>query len=297
MIAPKALKNGDFIYITAPAKAVDEKDVLSAKIWFESQGYQVDVAKHCLGQHHYFSGTDQERTEDFQEGLNNPKYKAIFCARGGYGCVRIVAALDWSEFIQNPKWIIGFSDITVFHHKTLSLGIQSIHGIMAFGFEKNRLDTLSSLKNMLTHTKSTLTSDPYALNCFGSAEGALIGGNLTILYSLLATPLTLDFRNRILFIEEVGEHVYKIDRMLQTMEMHGVFDQISGLIVGGITEVEDTTPPFGKDVHTLIYERVQDKSIPVCFNFSTGHIDENLALGMGKKIMFVSDAAGGKILM
>lgn len=297
MIVPERLIKGDWVYLTAPAKAIAEKDVLAAKEWLMNQGFHVEVAKNCLGQHHYFSGTDQERTTDFQEGLDNPKYKAILCARGGYGCARIVEELDWTQFAQHPKWIIGFSDVTVFHHKTLSLGIQSIHSTMAFGIQKNTPFSLTSLSSLLFKGEVTVVSTPHPLNRLGSARGRLIGGNLTIVYSLLATQLKLDFRDNILFIEEVGEHVYKIDRMLQTLEMNGVFDQISGLVVGGITEPEDTTPPFGKDIETLICERVKHRDIPVCFGFPAGHGEENHAMCLGSNVVFETHSTGASLLM
>jgi len=227
MIQPPFLQPGDTIYITAPAKAIEESVVLEAKKTLETWGLNVRVAPHCLGRAAYFSGTDAERLADFQHGLDDPSIKAILCARGGYGCVRIVEELDWTAFQQNPKWIVGFSDVTVFHQKINQLGVESIHGIMPLGFTEGSMEAKETLHKALFGESIILEASPVKENRMGTAKGSLIGGNMTIIYSLIGTELSYTFKNKILFIEDIGEHIYKVDRMLHAFKLAGIFNQIS----------------------------------------------------------------------
>jgi muramoyltetrapeptide carboxypeptidase len=282
MIQPPFLQPGDTIYITAPAKAIEESVVLEAKKTLETWGLIVRVAPHCLGRSAYFSGTDAERLADFQHGLDDPSIKAILCARGGYGCVRIVEELNWTSFQQNPKWIIGFSDVTVFHQKINQLGVESIHGIMPLGFTEGSVAAKETLKDSLFGTPNMLEA-PYVLeNITGEARGELVGGNMAIVTSLLGTPLSYSFNNNILVLEDIGEHVYKIDRMLYSLRLAGAFNQIKGLILGGFTDMEDTDVPFGKAIKELVLEQVRDLGIPVAFDLPIGHISDNQALVFGR---------------
>ncbi|NDB34977.1 MAG: LD-carboxypeptidase [Flavobacteriia bacterium] len=284
MIAPPALRKGSLVYITAPAKAVETEEILSAQKVLEGWGFKVLIAPHCVQRFHYFSGTDAERQADFQEGLDNPEIEAILCARGGYGCARIVEKLNWDRFVRQPKWIVGFSDVTVFHHKTQKLGIQSIHGIMPLGMLNGSPEARATLNAAWMGKEYQIEGEASSLNREGEAMGELIGGNLTIITSLIGTPLSYTFENKILFIEDIGEHVYKIDRMLQTLKLCGVFEQIKGLIVGGFTDMEDTDVPFGKSIYELIHEVVKEKTYPLVFNFPAGHITDNRALVVGKRV-------------
>jgi muramoyltetrapeptide carboxypeptidase len=284
MIQPPFLQPGDTIYITAPAKAIEESVVLEAKKTLETWGLNVRVAPHCLGRAAYFSGTDAERLADFQHGLDDPSIKAILCARGGYGCVRIVEELDWTAFQQNPKWIVGFSDVTVFHQKINQLGVESIHGIMPLGFTEGSMEAKDTLHKALFGESIILEASPVKENCMGTAKGSLIGGNMTIIYSLIGTELSYTFKNKILFIEDIGEHIYKVDRMLHAFKLAGIFNQISGLILGGFTEMEDTDVPFGKTIEELISEQVVDLGIPVAFNVPIGHIPDNQAVVVGRTV-------------
>jgi muramoyltetrapeptide carboxypeptidase len=285
MIQPPFLQPGDTIYITAPAKAIEESVVLEAKKTLETWGLNVRVAPHCLGRAAYFSGTDAERLADFQHGLDDPSIKAILCARGGYGCVRIVEELDWTAFQQNPKWIVGFSDVTVFHQKINQLGVESIHGIMPLGFTEGSMEAKETLHKALFGESIILEASPVKENCMGTAKGSLIGGNMTIIYSLIGTELSYTFKNKILFIEDIGEHIYKVDRMLHAFKLAGIFNQISGLILGGFTEMEDTDVPFGKTIEALISEQVSNLGIPVAFNFPIGHISDNQAVVVGRSVV------------
>ncbi len=282
MIQPPFLTPGDTIYITAPAKAIEETSVLAAKKTLETWGLSVRIAPHCLGRYHYFSGSDEQRLADFQDGLDDPSIKAILCARGGYGCVRMVEALNWDAFKKNPTWIIGFSDVTVFHQQIHQLGIESIHGIMPLGFIDGSDAAKETLKKSLFGESFTLEAAHVLGNIRGEARGNLVGGNMAIVTSLLGTSLSYSFKNNILVLEDIGEHVYKIDRMLYSLRLAGAFQEIKGLVFGGFTDMEDTDVPFGKTIKDLILEQVQDLGIPVAFDLPFGHISDNQALVFGR---------------
>ena len=240
------------------------------------------IAPHCLGRHHYFSGSDEERLADFQDGLDDPSIKAILCARGGYGCVRMVESLNWDAFERHPKWIIGFSDVTVFHQKIHQLGIQSIHAIMPLGFVEGSDAAKESLKKILFGEPVMLEAPYLTVNITGKATGKLVGGNMAIVSSLLGTPLSYSFKDNILILEDIGEHVYKIDRMLYSLKLAGAFSQIKGLVLGGFTDMEDTDVPFGKTIKELILEQVRHLEIPVAFDLPIGHITDNQAFVLGR---------------
>lgn len=297
MIAPPFLTPGSTVYLTAPAKAIEESTVYAAKEILESWGLNVEIAEHCLGRYHYFSGTDQERLADFQKGLDAPEVAAILCARGGYGCVRLIEQLSWDCFRQRPKWVIGFSDVTLFHQKIQQEKFQSIHGIMPLGFTTGSESALSSLKSALFGKPFALTCPKHPLNQLGECSGVLIGGNMTLVYSQLGTPLCCDFQDKILFLEDVGEHLYKIDRMLYALRLSGAFQKIKGLILGGFTEMEDTDVPFGKTLEELVVEQVGDLNIPVAFGFPAGHIDDNQALVLGKTVKLTVTDQGASLFI
>ena len=282
MIQPPFLKPSDTVYITAPAKAIEESSILAAKKTLEAWGLKVRIAPHCLGRHHYFSGSDEERLADFQDGLDDPSIKAILCARGGYGCVRMVESLNWDAFERHPKWIIGFSDVTVFHQKIHQLGIQSIHAIMPLGFVEGSDAAKESLKKILFGEPVMLEAPYLTVNITGKATGKLVGGNMAIVSSLLGTPLSYSFKDNILVLEDIGEHVYKIDRMLYSLKLAGAFSQIKGLVLGGFTDMEDTDVPFGKTIKELILEQVRHLEIPVAFDLPIGHITDNQAFVLGR---------------
>lgn len=287
MKAPKTLIPGDLISIVAPAKSINSSFIEYSKAVIEKRGYSVLLSKHCLGNYNYYSGTDEERLLDFQEAINNPDVKAILCARGGYGSVRIFEELDWSAFIQNPKWVMGFSDITVFHHLINSLGVQSIHSSMPLNFKENTpeaIDTLFSALNGSLYKVQTETSNR---NINGSAKGSLIGGNFSIIYSLLASKYQYDYQDKILFIEDLCEQYYHLDRMMYALKHAGAFKGIRGLIVGGMTDMKDTEVSFGMDIYDIILNHVKDLNIPVCFNFPCGHIDDNRAMILGSEVFLM----------
>jgi muramoyltetrapeptide carboxypeptidase len=297
MKTPPYLTPGSLVYITAPAKAIEASSIRKTQEILESWGLAVRLSTHCLGQHHYFSGTDEERTQDFQSGLDAPDVHAILCARGGYGCVRIVEQLSWNMFQSNPKWIVGFSDVTVFHHKVHQLGLQSIHGIMPLGFVTGTHASRETLKKALFGLPYRLEGPAHPKNIPGEVEGVLIGGNMTLVYSMLGTPLRYDFKDKILLLEDIGEHIYKIDRMLYSLQLAGVLSSIKGLILGGFTEMEDTDIPFGKSIEALIYERVKSCNIPVAFGLPFGHVSDNQGLVLGKPVKLLVTNQGSTLLI
>ncbi len=289
--APPSLKPGDLVYLCAPAKAIEEHYIVAAELWLASQGFKSERSKHIGGRHHYFSGTTLERLADFQAGLDHPEAKAIWCVRGGYGSIQLLDGIQWAQFIREPKWLIGFSDICVWHHKIQHLGFQSIHGTMALNVEKNSAAALKSLSSALFGNETNIELPNNPMNKNGQATGTLIGGNLSILFSMLATPESYDFSDAILFIEDLAEHLYHIDRMMHALRKHGALDRIKGLIVGGMTDLEDTDVPFGMSLEELILSHFQYRKMPICFDFPAGHIDDNRAIILGSEIaLFVDDS-------
>lgn len=283
-LIPPSLKRGDTIAIISPAKAIEKAAIEYAQTVFENAGFKVLIGKHTLTKHHYFAGTDLERLSDFQEMLDHPDVKAIVCARGGYGAVRIVDKIQWASQLRNPKWIVGFSDITVFHQKMQRFGIQSIHATMPLNFESNSLESFTSLFSALKGESYEITCSSASKNKLGKVSGDLIGGNLSIVYSLIGTDDQPNYRDAILFIEDVGEQLYAIDRMFHSLKKAGILDQIKGLIVGGMTNMKETETPTGFILEDLILEHFEYSNIPICFDFPAGHIDDNRALIFGKTI-------------
>jgi muramoyltetrapeptide carboxypeptidase len=285
MNVPQPLASGDLIYITAPAKAIEKEHVDFAVAFFENAGFRVLVSKNCLGQHHYFSGTDEERLEDLQYGIDHPEVKAIVCARGGYGCVRIVDRIQWASMLREPKWMVGFSDVTVFHQHLQRFNLPSIHGSMVLNFKDNSQVALNTLL-MALKGESFSVAATSNFNKSGSAEGTIVGGNLSIVYSLIGTNNQPDYSDKILFVEDLAEHLYHIDRMFYALNKSGISDKISGLVVGGMTELEDTATPFGMSVEEIILAHFQYRNIPIAFGFPAGHLNDNRALILGKKVRF-----------
>ncbi|MFT6983896.1 MAG: muramoyltetrapeptide carboxypeptidase [Crocinitomicaceae bacterium] len=278
------LKPGDLIEILAPAKAIEENHVLFAKDFFESKGFKVRISENCLGIENYFSGSVSQRLVDFQNALNDPDVKAIVCARGGYGCVQLVDKIQWANSLLTPKWIVGFSDVTVFHQRVNILGNNSIHGTMPLNFETNSLKALQTLVDALKGQPYSIETSAHPKNIIGEAKGRLLGGNLSILYSLLGTNDQVDYSNSILFIEDVAEQIYHLDRMFYAFEKAGILDKIKGLVVGGMTNFKDTDAPFGMSYEEVILSHFEYRNTPICFDFPAGHINDNRALVLGAEV-------------
>lgn len=288
MIRPKYLKEGDIIGITCPARKVDRAEIEFAIQTFESWGLKVVLGKTIGKSFHQFGGTDQERLEDFQDMLNNPNIRAIIAARGGYGTVRIIDHLNFNLFMTNPKWIIGFSDITCLHTVLNSnIGVETIHGTMPVTFEKNTSEALQSLKDILFGENLTYHFSSNFLNRLGTMDGEIVGGNLSILYSLLGTRTIVNTSNSILFIEDLDEYLYHIDRMMMALKRANKLANLRGLIVGGITDMHDNTIPYGKTAEEIILEHVAEYNYPVCFNFPAGHVNNNKAIILGKRAKLI----------
>lgn len=291
MITPKALTKGDLIYITAPAKAIEPEFIQYAVEFFHSHGFRTEVSPNCGGKSGYFSGTDVIRQSDLQYAIESPDVKAIVCARGGYGCIRILDSINWAAMLREPKWLIGFSDITVFHHRLYNLGIQSIHGSMPLNYKENSSEALNTLIDSICGGEIIINYPSKANYKIGSSEGVLVGGNLSIIYSLLATKDSYIFKDAILFIEDLSEQLYHLDRMLFTLKKFGVFELIRGLIVGGMTDMKDTSDTIGMTVHEIILQHLTFSKIPVAFDFPCGHIADNRAMKVGAHVIFSVDSA------
>jgi muramoyltetrapeptide carboxypeptidase len=283
LIQPRYLKRGDTIGIIATARKISTEEINPAIAIIKSWGLEVELGNNLFNADNQFSGTDQERANDWQILLNDTSIKAIISARGGYGTVRIVDQIDFTTFIKNPKWIIGYSDITVLHSHIHNLGIETLHATMPINFSKNT-EALESLRKALFGEVIKYEIETNALNRKGIAEGELIGGNLSILYSLSGSISDIDTKGKILFIEDLDEYLYHIDRMMINLKRAGKLSNLAGLVVGGMSDMKDNTVPFGKTAEEIILDAVKEYNYPVCFNFPAGHIDRNLALLFGKKV-------------
>ena len=279
------LKISDEIRIVSPAGNVAEEYVDGAKSLFQSWGLTVSEGQFARTVFGRFAGTKEQRTADLQQALDDPNVKAILCSRGGYGLMQIIDQLDFSAFRQHPKWIIGFSDITVLHNVLSSFGVSSIHGVMAKHLTEQPANDISTqyLKQLLFGNFPTYKLPSHPLNKRGKTQGKMIGGNLSVFMGLRGTAYDLQFDNAVLFIEDIGEQPYKIDRMIQNLRISGALEKLSGLIVGQFTDC-DEDEQMKQTVYEIIAEAVSEYDYPVCFNFPAGHVDYNLPLIMGKEV-------------
>lgn len=278
------LKKGDKIGIISTARKINSKELKYAIETLEKWGLKVVLGRNIYASNNQYAGNDNQRIEDLQHMLNHTEIKAILCARGGYGTVRIIDHLDFSIFKSNPKLIAGFSDVTVLHSHLHNLNISSVHSTMPISFKSNTAASIESLKNALFGENIDVKCDGHPLNRHGKASGQIVGGNLSILYSLIGTPTDIDTENKILFIEDLDEYLYHIDRMMTSLKRSGKLSLLKGLVVGGMTKMNDNNIPFGKTAEQIILESVSEYNYPVCFNFPAGHIDNNLALKLGENI-------------
>ncbi len=291
-VSPAFLKAGDIIGITAPAGYITTTEIQSAIKKIESWGYRIQIGETIDKRDFTFGGTDEERTKDFQQMLDDPKIKAIMCARGGYGVVRIIDKLNWEKFKAKPKWIIGFSDVTVFHsHLNKNFGIASIHSKMCNSFpddwslaEPIQIETIEAIQLALSGKKMKYTTTPNPQNKLGTADGVLIGGNLKMLETLAGTKSDINTAGKILFVEDTGEYMYNVDRMFWNLKRTGKLSQLKGLIVGGFKiKVDEDSDDFGKTLQDVVLEKVKAYHYPVCFDFPVGHQRNNYALKCGVK--------------
>ena len=283
--APPYLKKGDTIGITCPAGYMAREKAQTCIDTLQQWGFEVMTGK-TLGSNsdNYFSGTDEERLNELQAMLDDQRIKAILCGRGGYGVSRIIDHLDFSKFKRKPKWIIGYSDITVLHaHIYSNYKIASMHSPMAAAFNNGeyRNEYIASLYKAIIGKKANYKCPVHAFNKQGTATGELIGGNLALLTHLIGTPSDIKTKNKLLFIEDIGEMIYSTDRMLYQMKRSGKLDELSGIIIGGFNDVKDTDRPFGKTIEEAINDALKEYDYPLCFNFPVSHGRENYALKIG----------------
>ena len=282
---PPYLEKGDVIGIVCPSGYMPvEKASECVRVLNEEWGFQTKIGKTLGSQFNYFSGTDQERLDDFQQMIDDTQVKAVLCARGGYGLTRIIDKINFKNFKKQPKWIIGYSDVTVVHsHLYSNYYIASLHSPMAAAFNDagyiNRF--VQSLKHALEGKKLKYSCDAHECNQKGEAIGELVGGNLTLLAHLIGTGSDIKTRGRILFLEDTGEYLYNIDRMMYQLKRSGKLSKLAGLLIGGFTDNKDTERPFGQTAYEIIYDVVKEYDYPVCFGFPVSHGKENYALKIG----------------
>lgn len=282
---PGLLKPGDQISIVAPAGVVEQGYIEKAVHLFESWGLKVKTGQNLFVRNNQFAGSDKQRTADLQNALDDEDIKAVICARGGYGTLRIIDKINWNKFVNNPKWLVGFSDITVLHSRIHHLGIQSIHAAMPVNFEKLSLTskTIELLGETLFQGRLKYEFSSGKSNIKGTEIAPVTGGNLSLLYALGSTRYMPDLEGKILFFEDVGEQYYHLDRMLQALRLSGKMDKLSGLIVGGLTDMQDGKHSFGKTPHEIISDIVAGYDFPVIFDFPAGHQLENYPLIFGSE--------------
>ena len=275
------LHQGSKIGIAAPARCVLPEEMQYAIDWLKEKGFVPVYDNRLFAQHYIFSGNDDFRASVFQEYLDNEQIDAIWLARGGYGSVRIIDKLDFTKFLQHPKWIAGFSDSTVIHGKLQRLGVPSLHSSMPFYFANKTEVAKQSLFNALTGKCLHYEFPANPLNRLGKMEGEIVGGNLSVLMGMNGSDIFPETDGKILFIEEVDEYIYHIDRMMHCLKRAGKLAHLKGLIVGGLTQIKDNTHPFGQTVEEVIAEAVSEYDYPVCFGFPAGHFDDNRPLFFG----------------
>lgn len=279
---PDFLKEGDEVRIISPSGVIDPTLVDGAIILLASWGYKATegmFTRNALGR---FAGNEQERFTDLQQALDDPNVKAILCSRGGYGLAQIIDRIDFSRFVKHPKWVIGFSDVTILHQALLSTGIISLHSAMAKQFTElpAKAEPLVMIENILRGDIPSYKITANKHNRSGIGKGKLIGGNLSVFMGMRGTRYDLPFKNSILFIEDIGEKPYQIDRMMQNLRISGALSQLSGLLIGQFTEYEED-PEMNKTLFQIIADAVKEYNYPVCYNFSAGHVDNNFPLLMG----------------
>ncbi|GAB1855322.1 LD-carboxypeptidase [Flavobacteriaceae bacterium MHTCC 0001] len=289
LMTPPFLKKGDTVAIVAPAGILKhrEAEINKAKTLLNEWGLYTIVGQHVFNQGHHFAGTDDERCEDFQKALDDKSISAIWCARGGYGSARILDKLDWSKFKAHPKWIIGYSDITAIHSEVHNLGYQSIHAMMCTSLQDAAADikeTITTFKDAIFGNGLSYTLEGSNHNQAGTISAPIIGGNLTMLHAMLGSKTSLDTSGKILFIEEIGEYKYHIDRMLRSLKRAGYFNKCKGVIIGDMTKIKRNTTPWGSSIQQLILDVLEGYDFPIAFNMKAGHEKDNRALILGKNI-------------
>lgn len=289
MIIPPYLKPGDKVGVVAPAKKVDRKKTLAGIQILESWGLEVIFGHHVFDSFHQFSGTDEQRAADLQGMINHPEIKAVFMARGGYGSTRIVDQINYNSLKSKPKWICGFSDITAFHLHLFNIEIASLHSPMPSTFHCSKSASMEKLKKFLFGESATLEAGQHPDNKIGKAKGKIVGGNLSIICTSIGTTSEINTNGNILFIEDVGEQLYHLDRMMVQLKRAGALSNLAGLIVGQFSEMEDQEDSFGLDSNQIIHSHMQEFDFPVAHDFPIGHTSENMPIPIGMEAVLTVD--------
>ncbi|MEO5787549.1 LD-carboxypeptidase [Gelidibacter sp.] len=289
LVRPPYLKVGDTVAIVAPSGVLKNKnaDIQRAQDLLKSWGLHSVLGKNLFSESNHFAGTDEQRRSDLQKAMDDPTISAIWAGRGGYGTVRVLDKLDYTKFRKKPKWVIGYSDITALHNQLHNEGFKSIHAIMAAGITvdlKGIEESVATFKDAIFGKPLAYTLEGSEYNRVGNASGELVGGNLTLLHTMLGSKTSNDVSGKILFIEEVGEHLYHTDRMLQSLKRAGYFDHCKGVIVGDFSKVKENTTPWGSNIEQLILDALSDYDFPIAFKMHAGHEDDNRALIFGRNI-------------
>jgi muramoyltetrapeptide carboxypeptidase len=285
MLSPKPLKKGDTVHIVSTARFVEKEFIDYARSVFEDGGLKVKTGESLFKRKNQFAGSDTDKVADFNAAIADTNCRAIICARGGYGTARVIDRINIDGLKADPKWVVGYSDITVLlSHLYSAAGMASIHASMPVNFASNSRQSIDSYFAALFGKELSYTAPTHGLNKPGTAEGPMVGGNLSVLYSLLGSKSQMDTRGKILFIEDLDEYLYHIDRMMVALKRAGMLHELAGLIVGGMTDMNDNTTPFGQSAIESIDLHVKEFDFPVCYNFPSGHIDDNRAWVHGKKV-------------
>ncbi len=283
MLVPHSLVKGDTILLIGTARARNKAALAPAIKILKSWGLNVVTGKNLYKVDHQFAGTDAQRAEDLQWAINHPTAKAVLIAGGGYGTLRIIDEVDFKPLLRAPKWFIGYSDTTVIQARLSRLKIASIHGTMAFQFTRNK-EATDSIRALLFGKPQNYSIPKNKLNRPGVATGKLVGGNLSLIYALSGSKDDLSTKNKILFLEDLDEQLYHVDRMMLQLKRSGKLKQLAALVVGGMSDMKDNAIPFGKTAEEIILDAVKEYDYPVCFNFPAGHIEKNMAICFGKKV-------------
>ena len=295
MKIPPSLQKGDTIALVATARKNIDDNLKPAIDLLHSWGLEVVIGSSIGLDNNQLAGTDEQRAADFQQQMDNPNIKAIWCVRGGYGTVRMIDLLDFTKFKQNPKWIVGFSDVTVIHSYVNKLKIATIHGAMPITVGKASAESIESLRKSLFGEKLEYETSFSPANRLGNAKGEIVGGNLSILYSLMGSNAQIDCKGKILFIEDLDEYLYHIDRMMISLKRCGCFDGLNGLIVGTMTKMKDNEIPWGKNANQIIEDVTKGYSFPIFYNFPAGHFRDNRALIFGKQVSLELNTTTSKL--
>jgi muramoyltetrapeptide carboxypeptidase len=281
---PKPLKQGSTIGLISTARKIDKETLKPAVELFESWGLKTVFSQHLFEEDHQFAGSDEQRLADLQSFIDDPQIEAVMCVRGGYGTVRIVDELNFLSLTQKPKWICGYSDVTVLLNKLQRKGLESLHSTMPIDFHRVSETGKESLRRVLFGETLAYEVEGHPFNKKGETHGRLMGGNLSVLYSQTGSPSSLNTEGAILFIEDLDEYLYHIDRMMQNLKRNGYFERLSGMIVGGMTDMHDNKIPFGRNAKEIISDILRPYNFPLCFDFPAGHQDDNRALIFGRRV-------------